>query len=89
MAEIHQAIPNVPLVLHGTHKVSDELFHLARKHGMVKINLNKTVRDEYTEFVAKNAGKLELTSLKAQAVNVYARSIERAMKDILGSAGKG
>lgn len=55
---------------------------------MVKINLNKTVRDEYTEFVAKNAGKLELTALKAQAVSVYARSIERAMKDILGSAGK-
>ena len=54
----------------------------------MKINLNRTVRNEYTEFVAQNAGKLEITTLKTRAVEVYARSIERAMRDILGSAGK-
>jgi fructose-bisphosphate aldolase, class II len=75
-------------VLHGTHGVSNELFHAARKQGMVKINLNRTVRDEYTNFVTENAGKLELTILKTKAVEVYAKSISRAMNEILESAGK-
>lgn len=55
---------------------------------MVKINLNKTVRDEYTSFMAENAGKLELTVLKVRAVEIYAESISRAMKEILDSAGR-
>ncbi|KAK6194184.1 hypothetical protein LQW54_011687 [Pestalotiopsis sp. IQ-011] len=80
--------PSIPLVLHGTSGVSNELFHTARKHGMVKINLNKTVRDEYTNFVAENAGKLGLTVLKVKAVEIYAESISRAMKEILDAAGK-
>ncbi|KAJ5084067.1 hypothetical protein NUU61_008646 [Penicillium alfredii] len=54
--------------------------------GVRKINLNRTVRDEYSEFVAKNAGVLELTALKVQAVEVYARSMERM--DVLGSSGR-
>lgn len=74
--------------MHGTHGVSDEQFRTARKHGMVKINLNRTVRDEYTDFIAENAGKLELTVLKMKGAEVYARSIERVMRDVLGSAGK-
>lgn len=81
-------MPDTPLVLHGTHGVPNELFHSARERGVVKINLNKTVRNEYTDFVTQNAGKLELTVLKTRAVEVYAGTIERAMKDILGSAGK-
>lgn len=56
--------------------------------GVVKINLNRTVRDEYSDFVAKSAAKLELTALKTEAVEVYSRSIQRAMKDFLNSAGK-
>lgn len=35
-----------------TRRVSNELFHLARNHGMAKTNLDKTARDEYAEFVA-------------------------------------
>ena len=81
-------IPIIPLVLHGTHEVSDQLFVDACRAGMTKINLNRTVRDEYTEFVAQNAGKLELTVLKMQAVDVYTRSISRVMEGFLGSAGK-
>lgn len=86
--DIHHAVPNIPLVLHGTHGVSDALFITAREHGMVKINLNRTVRDDYTKFVAENAGKLELTVLKAKAVEVYAKSVERVMREVLDSAGK-
>ncbi|KAF3026591.1 hypothetical protein E8E14_014251 [Neopestalotiopsis sp. 37M] len=88
LGQVRDAAPGVPLVLHGTHGVSNELFHAARKQGMVKINLNRTVRDEYTNFVAENAGKLELTILKTKAVEVYANSISRVMNEILESAGK-
>lgn len=49
--------------------------------------MNRAVRDDYTEFVAKNAYRLELTQLKMQGVEVYARSIERVM-DIFGSSGR-
>ena len=86
--DVHKAIPDVPLVLHGTHGVSDGLFKTARKHGIVKVNLNRTVRDDYTKFVAENAGKLELTVLKTKATDIYKQSIIRAMKEILDSAGK-
>jgi len=54
---------------------------------MSKINLNRTVRDAYTRFVAEKAGTLELTVLKEQGVELYAQQIERMM-DVLGSAGK-
>ncbi|KAF2972625.1 hypothetical protein GQX73_g882 [Xylaria multiplex] len=88
LGNIHKAVPNVPLVLHGTHQVSDELFKKARQQGIVKINLNRTVRDEYTDFIARNSSKLELTELKMKGVEVYTKSIQRAMTDFLHSAGK-
>ncbi|OGM47406.1 fructose-bisphosphate aldolase [Aspergillus bombycis] len=76
-----------PLVLHGTHPVTDELFLKAIDCGVSKINVNRTVRDDYTKFVAENAGKLELTVLKVQAVDVYAKSVQRVM-DLFRSSGK-
>ena len=76
-------------MLHGTHGVSDELFKAARAHGMVKINLNKTVREEYTDFIAENSSRLELTILKMKGVEVYTKSIKRVMEEVLGSAGRG
>lgn len=87
--DVHQAIPDVPLVLHGTHEVSDDLFRLTKSYGMAKINVNRTVRDEYTRFVADNAGTLELTVLKMRAVDVYVQSITRFMTEVLGSGGRG
>ncbi|KND88220.1 putative fructose-bisphosphate aldolase [Tolypocladium ophioglossoides CBS 100239] len=88
LMQIHDAIPDVPLVLHGTHQVSDELFRTTRNCGVLKVNLNRTVRDEYTEFVAENAGKLELTTLKMRGVEIYAQSIARVMNEVLYSAGR-
>lgn len=76
--------PSIPLVLHGTHPVSDQLFQKAIKLGMRKINLNRSVRESYTKFVAEKAGSLELTELKEQAVEIYSRDIERMMC-VLGS----
>ncbi|CAM1511174.1 Fc.00g086870.m01.CDS01 [Cosmosporella sp. VM-42] len=88
LMDVHKAIPHVPLVLHGTHGVSDDLFRTTRQYGMIKVNLNKTIRDNYTAFVAEHAGTLELTKLKVKAVEVYKHSIERVMRDVLKSAGK-
>ncbi|KAH9985275.1 fructose-bisphosphate aldolase [Xylariaceae sp. FL0662B] len=88
LANIHKMVPKVPLVLHGTSGVTHQLFKAARNAGIVKINLNRTVRDDYTRYVAENAGKLELTTLKMKATEVYMQSIQRAMKDILDSAGR-
>lgn len=88
MDEIHKLIPDIPLVLHGTHGVSDELFRETRQYGVLKVNVNRTVRDDYTKFVAENAGKLELTVLKVQAVEIYTESIKRVMRDVFDSAGK-
>jgi fructose-bisphosphate aldolase class II len=78
---------STPLALHGTHPVSDDLFQRTIPLGVRKINLNRTVRDDYTEFVAENAGSLELTVLKVQGVEIYAKSVERMM-DVLGSSGR-
>lgn len=75
------------LALHGTHPVSDELFQEAIRCGTAKINVNRTVRDEYTEFVAQNAGALELTTLKVEAVKIYTQSVARIM-DVFGSSGR-
>ncbi|KAH8433832.1 class II fructose-bisphosphate aldolase [Aspergillus melleus] len=79
--------PTIPLALHGTHPVSDELFLETIQCGVRKINLNRTVRDEYTKFVAENTGSMELTVLSVQAVEVYTKSIVRMM-DVLGSSGR-
>lgn len=74
-------------MLHGTTGVSDELFCEAVRRGVRKINLNRAVRDDYSRFVAANVGRLELTALKEQAVEVHAASIMRQM-DVLGSSGQ-
>ncbi|KAL4733193.1 fructose-bisphosphate aldolase [Aspergillus similis] len=63
-----------PLVLHGTHPVSDDLFR-------------KTIACGYTRFIADNAATLELTVLQEEGVKVYTRSIERMM-EVMGSAGR-
>ena len=88
LKDISKALgPDTPLVLHGTHPVSDELFHKAMDRGVAKINLNRNVRDDYTAFMGQEYSRHELTTLKEKAVQVYATSIARAM-DMLGSSGK-
>ncbi|GKZ29744.1 hypothetical protein AbraIFM66950_006371 [Aspergillus brasiliensis] len=79
--------PSVPLVIHGTHPVPDWLFRKAIDTGARKININRNARDEYTKFVAENAGRLELTTLKEQSVAIYQKSVESLM-DVLGSSGR-
>ncbi|OAP56118.1 hypothetical protein AYL99_09297 [Fonsecaea erecta] len=88
LRSLREAVPDtIPFALHGTHPVADELFSKAIQCGVSKINVNRTVRDEYTKFVADNAGRLELTVLKAQGVEIHTKSVERIM-DLFGSSGK-
>ncbi|RAK80231.1 class II fructose-bisphosphate aldolase [Aspergillus fijiensis CBS 313.89] len=79
--------PSVPLVIHGTHPVPDWLFREAIEAGARKVNINRNARDDYTKFVAENAGRLELTALKEQSVAIYQKSVE-ALMDVLGSSGQ-
>ncbi|CAI6091129.1 unnamed protein product [Clonostachys chloroleuca] len=45
LEKIHQAVGiNIPLVLHGTHPLSDELVQESVKHGIVKINQNRNAQ---------------------------------------------
>lgn len=60
--------------------MSDELFLKAIECGVAKININRNARDDYTAFVAGNAGKLQLTKLKEEGVKVYTHSVERVMR---------
>jgi fructose-bisphosphate aldolase class II len=84
---IARIITSVPLVVHGTHPVSYDLFQRAIKLGIRNININRNARDEYTKFLAENAGKLELTVLKERGVAIYTALIKRLM-DFFGSLHK-
>ncbi|CAI6334904.1 unnamed protein product [Periconia digitata] len=79
--------PSAPLVLHGTHEIPDELVLKAIKCGVRKVNLNKSVRQKYGQFMSDNAGKMELTKSKQTAVDLYAQEVGELM-DFLGSTGR-
>ncbi|KAF2184856.1 fructose-bisphosphate aldolase [Zopfia rhizophila CBS 207.26] len=85
---IHESLgPDTTLVLHGTHPCSDEMLRVGIANGIRKVNQNRTVRTRYMKFLAEQSGKLELTKLQEEGVQIYSNEIERMM-NVLGSAGK-
>ena len=76
-----------PLVLHGTHPLSDDLLRSSMTHGIVKVNQNRNIRLGYHEYIEKNCGNVELTELQMQGVEEYAIGVER-MFEVFGSAGR-
>ncbi|KAK2795052.1 hypothetical protein FQN51_000568 [Onygenales sp. PD_10] len=76
-----------PLVLHGTNPLSDAMVREGMKRGMRKINQNRNVRNEYHKFLQENAGRVELTVMQSDGVEVYSQGIERLMR-VMGSDGK-
>lgn len=89
LERIHQAVgTDIPLVLHGTHPLSDELVKESLKHGMVKINQNRNVRLDYHRYIEENFSKVELTVLQTEGVEVYSKEIERMMMEVFGSASR-
>lgn len=55
---------------------------------MVKINQNRTIREEYHRFMSDNVSKMDLTRLQTHAVEEYSKGVERYMVEVFGSAGK-
>ncbi|KAF2109636.1 fructose-bisphosphate aldolase [Lophiotrema nucula] len=89
LSKIHEALGDeTPLVLHGTHPLSDDMVRVGMKHGMVKINENRSVRNGYHDFLTANAGKIELTAMQEKGVEIYSQGIERFMIEVFRSAGK-
>jgi len=76
-----------PLVLHGTHPLSNAMLQKGIDSGFCNVNQNKRVRLRYMAFLAENAGKMELTELQEKGLAIYASEIEEMM-NLLGSAGK-
>lgn len=70
------------------HPLSDNMNRVAMKHGMVKINQNRSIRNEYHRYLAANSSLTELTRMQEEAVEQYSRGIERFMVEVFGSAGK-
>ncbi|KAA8911472.1 fructose-bisphosphate aldolase [Sphaerosporella brunnea] len=78
----------VEMVLHGTSPAGDELIRSVISQGVRKINMNKMVRDAQVAFLAENTGTMPETQLQEKAVEIYANEVGRAMREVLGSAGK-
>ncbi|RSL62289.1 hypothetical protein CEP53_004799 [Fusarium sp. AF-6] len=88
LQNIHRILGDAtPLVLHGTHPLSDDMLRKGMELGMVKVNQNRNVRDGYHKYIRENYDKTELTVLQVQGVEEYSRGVERLM-EVLGSAGK-
>ncbi|RAH77197.1 fructose-bisphosphate aldolase [Aspergillus japonicus CBS 114.51] len=89
LEKIHKAVGDeTPLVLHGTHPLSDKMVQVAMDHGMVKVNQNRNVRNGYHQYIEENAAKVELTTLQTQGVEIYSQGVERLMVEVFKSAGK-
>jgi fructose-bisphosphate aldolase class II len=89
LEKIHKMLGNdIPLVLHGTYPLSDDMVRVGMRNGMRKINQNRNVRDGYHKYIEENCSKVELTTLQTQGVEIYSKDIERLMVEVLGSAGK-
>ncbi|KAF4994517.1 hypothetical protein FDECE_13091 [Fusarium decemcellulare] len=80
LEKIHSALgEETPLVLHGTHPLSDDMVRVAMARGMVKVNQNRNVREGYHRYIQENCSKAELTTLQTRGVDEYSKGVERFM----------
>ncbi|MCJ1392045.1 hypothetical protein MMC18_004912 [Xylographa bjoerkii] len=75
----------IRLVLHGTDGFDEEIFKRCIKHGITKVNVNKSVNRCYMDM--QREGKLGLTQLIEQGTKAMQEKVENIM-DQLGSSGK-
>ncbi|KPI35374.1 putative fructose-bisphosphate aldolase [Cyphellophora attinorum] len=89
LQRIYKALGDTtPLVLHGTHPLSDDMVRMAMANGMVKINENRTIRYGYHEFIEAECKSTDLIRVQEGAVEAYCKGVQRFMVDVFGSAGK-
>ncbi|CAI6100054.1 hypothetical protein V2G26_007381 [Clonostachys chloroleuca] len=89
LEKIHAAPGDAtPLVLHGTHRLSDKIVQVGMARGMVKVNQNRNIRNRYYKYIAENCNKVELTMLQVEIVEEHSKGVERLMVEVFDSAGK-
>ncbi|KAI5119147.1 hypothetical protein M0805_005226 [Coniferiporia weirii] len=78
----------IPLCLHGTDQLPDELFKECITNGVSKINVNSWARDPYVECLTSGlaAGKPFPDAIE-ESTEVFAEACERFM-ELFGSAGR-
>ncbi|KAJ7223156.1 aldolase [Mycena pura] len=85
---LHATFANrVPLCLHGTDELPDELFVECIKNGISKINVNSWGRDPYAKALAAGLQTKAFPDAVEEATEVFASVCDRFFK-LFGSAGK-
>ncbi|KAF7307677.1 Aldolase [Mycena kentingensis (nom. inval.)] len=77
----------VPLCLHGTDELPDELFVECIKNGISKINVNSWARDPYAKNLAAGLQSKPFPDAVEEATEVFAQVCDRFFK-LFTSAGK-
>lgn len=91
LEEIHKAVPETFLVLHGGSGTLDEDIKEAIKLGIVKININTELRiaysEELEETIKEHPGEVKPYKILAPAVEAMKKVVEEKI-DLFGSKGK-
>ncbi|KAK5800587.1 hypothetical protein VI817_002799 [Penicillium citrinum] len=88
LQEIDKALPNnVLIALHGTNGFTPQLMKECIQHGVVKINVNKLVLEDYLIYHCWDGKKHRLTSFMKQGTQKVIRPTVKWL-EICGSAGK-
>lgn len=77
----------VPLCLHGTDELPDELFKECISNGVSKINVNSWARDPYVKVLATGLQSKPFPDAVEESTEVFAKVCDRFF-DLFGSSGK-
>lgn len=89
LAAIARLVP-IPLVLHGTSGLPDEMIQEAIKYGVCKFNVNTEIRTAYISALAKSfatSSKVELVQLMQESINAMKGPVQ-AKINLFCSANK-
>ena len=78
---------HVPLCLHGTDQLPDELFKECIANGISKVNVNSWARDPYAKTLGSGLQSKSFPEAVEESTEVFAKVCERFF-DVLGSSGK-
>ena len=78
---------DVPICLHGTEELPDELFKECVSNGVSKINVNSWARDPYVKALVAGLHTKPFPDAAEEATEVFAKVCDRFF-DLFGSSGK-
>jgi fructose-bisphosphate aldolase class II len=73
--------------MHGTNGLPEEVSKECIRHGISKVNVNKSVWRGYLSHLKANASTMTLTKLMEEGVDAAQKLLEWQM-DVCGSTGK-